>query len=61
MEILVTNQANLSGVTAPVEVVQPVVLTTGVAKVVSAGAVQVIPLVLVNRQVAIDTIQVGRV
>ena len=58
---LETNLANLSAVTAPVEEVLPVAVQTAAKVAVVAVAVLVIPVVLVNRQVAIDTIQVGRV
>ena len=63
MEPLETNLANLSAVTAPVEEVLPVAVAVQTAAKVAvvAVAVLVIPVVLVNRQVAIDTIQVGRV
>ena len=61
MEPLETNLANLSAVTAPVEEVLPVAVQTAAKVAVVAVAVLVIPVVLVNRQVAIDTIQVGRV
>ena len=61
VEPLETNLANLSAVTAPVEEVLPVAVQTAAKVAVVAVAVLVIPVVLVNRQVAIDTIQVGRV